>query len=101
MMSNIRALGRLRLAILAVALLMVMVLATGSLFAANEQDNPDMQPVGEWVQLEGVDPGLDAKPPAAGESGATGCRRGIRAGRRSRTRPWSSDTRLGRLRFSI
>ena len=65
MMSNIRALGRLRLAILAVALLLVMVLATGSLFAANERDIPDMQPVGESVQLEGVDPGLDAKPPAA------------------------------------
>ena len=65
MMSNIRALGRLRLAILAVALLLVMVLATGSLFAANERDIPDMQPVGESVQLEGVDPGLDAKPAAA------------------------------------
>ena len=65
MMSNIRALGQLRLAILAVALLLVMVLATGSLFAANERDIPDMQPVGESVQLEGVDPGLDAKPPAA------------------------------------
>jgi hypothetical protein len=65
MMSNIRALGRLRLAILAVVLLLVMVLATDSLFAANERDIPDMQPVGESVQLEGVDPGLDAKPPAA------------------------------------
>ena len=65
MMSNIRALGRLRLAILAVVLLLVMVLATGSLFAANERNIPDMQPVGESVQLEGMDPGLDAKPPAA------------------------------------
>ena len=38
MMSNIRALGRLRLAILAVVLLLVVVLATGSLFAANERE---------------------------------------------------------------
>jgi hypothetical protein len=65
MMSNIRALGRFRLAALATILLLVMVLAAGSLFAANERENPDIQPVGESVQLEGIDPGLDAKPPTA------------------------------------
>ena len=64
-MSNIRALGRFRLAALATILLLVMVLAAGSLFAANERENPDIQPVGESVQLEGIDPGLDAKPPTA------------------------------------
>ena len=63
MMSNIRALGRLRLAILAAIVLLVMVLATGSLFAANERENPDIQPVGKPVQLDGLDPGLDDKPP--------------------------------------
>ena len=40
MTSNIRALGRLRLAMLAVLVLVVMVLAAGNLFAANERENP-------------------------------------------------------------
>ena len=57
MMSNIRALGRLRLAILAAIVLLVMVLATGSLFAANERENPDIQPVGKPVAVGWVRPG--------------------------------------------
>ena len=65
MMSNIRALGRFRLALLATILLLAMVLAGGSLFAANERESPDIQPVGESVQLNGIDPGLDARPPVA------------------------------------
>ena len=64
MTSNIRALGRLRLAMLAVIVLVVMVLAAGNLFAANERENPDVQPVGEQPQLNGIDPGLDYTPPA-------------------------------------
>ena len=80
---------------------MVMVLATGSLFAANERDNPDMQTVGEWVQLEGVDPGLDAKSPAAAKVEPPAVAVGSVPGDGAEPRPWSSDTRLGRLRFSI
>ena len=64
MTSNIRALGRLRLAMLAVIVLLVMVLAAGNLFATNERENPDVQPVGEQPQLNGIDPGLDYTPPA-------------------------------------
>ena len=65
MMSNIRALGRFRLALLATILLLVTVLAVGTLFAANERENPDMQPAVESAHFDGVDPGLDANPPVA------------------------------------
>ena len=62
-MGNMRALGRFRLALLATILLLVTVLAVGTLFAANERQNPEIQTAVEPFQLEGVDPGLDAKPP--------------------------------------
>lgn len=62
-MTNIRALGRLRLAVLATMVLLVMALAVGTLFAANERPDSDIQPVVDPTQLDGVDPGLDAKPP--------------------------------------
>ena len=64
-MNNIRALGRFRLALLATILLLVTVLAVGSLFAANDRENAEIQPAIESAQFDGVDPGLDAKPPVA------------------------------------
>ena len=64
-MSNIRAVGRFRLALLATILLLVMVLAAGTLFAANERGNAGTQPAVESVALNGVDPGLEARPPVA------------------------------------
>ena len=64
-MNNIRALGRFRLALLATILLLVTVLAVGSLFAANDRENAGIQPAIESAQFDGVDPGLDAKPPVA------------------------------------
>ena len=64
-MSNIRSLGHFRLALLATILLLVTVLAVGSLFAANDRANPEIQPAAESAHFDGVDPGLDAKPPVA------------------------------------
>ena len=64
-MSNIRSLGRFRLALLATILLLGTVLAVGSLFAANDRANPEIQPAVQSAHFDGVDPGLDAKPPVA------------------------------------
>lgn len=62
-MSNLRAPGRFRLALLATILLLVTVLAVGSLFAANDRPNPDTRSVADSAALDGVDPGLEARPP--------------------------------------
>ena len=62
-MSNVRVIGRFRIALVATVLLLVALLAVGSLFAANDRESPDIQPVAESVELNGVDPGLGAKPP--------------------------------------
>ncbi len=62
-MNNIRALGRFRLALLATILLLVALLAVGSLFAANDRPTPEAQPVADSAALDGVDPGLNARPP--------------------------------------
>ena len=62
-MSNIRSLGRFRLALLATILLLGTVLAVGSLFAANDRESSEIQPAVESAHFDGVDPGLDAKPP--------------------------------------
>ncbi len=64
-MNNIRALGRFRLALLATILLLGTVLAVGTLFAANDRENPEMQPAVESGRFDGVDPGLEARPPVA------------------------------------
>ena len=64
-MNNIRALGRFRLALLATILLLVGVLAVGTLFAANDRENAAIQPAIESAQFDGVDPGLEARPPVA------------------------------------
>ncbi len=64
-MNNIRALGRFRLALLATILLLVGVLAVGTLFAANDRENAGIQPAIESAQFDGVDPGLNANPPVA------------------------------------
>ena len=65
MMRNIPAFRKRWLAVSATIVLLAVALTAGNLFAANERQQSDRQPLSEQSQMDGIDPGLVTESPAA------------------------------------